>query len=66
MNYIGLLVMKRWTAMSRISVFQNSYHVFNFDCVFTHLSHTWSDRKVHDKSNGGCCKVIGAITIELL
>ena len=48
--------------MSRVSVLQNSYHVFNFDCVFTHLNHTWSDRKVHDKLS----RRIGAITIELL
>ena len=34
----GLLIMKRYTATSRISVFQNSCHVFNCDCGFTHMS----------------------------
>ena len=46
-------------------MFQNSCHVFNFDCGFTHVSHIWPDTKCHEELNGSCCKVIGATTIEL-
>ena len=46
-------------------MFQNSCHMFNFNCGFTNVSHIWSDRKFTDESNGSCCKVIGATTIEL-
>ena len=56
-NYSGLLVMKQSTATSRISVFQNSCHMFNFDCRFTHMSHIWPDRNFNDELNGNCCKV---------
>ena len=54
-----------YEATSRVSMFQNSYHMFNFDCEFTHVSHVWPDRKLNGKSNGSCCKVIGATTIKL-
>ena len=47
-------------------MFQKSYHVFTFDCGFTHVHHIWPDGEFYDESNGSCCKVIGATTIELL
>ena len=45
--------------MGCVSVFQ-SYHMFNFDCGFTHVSHIWPDRKFNGGSNGSYFKVIGA------
>ena len=39
--------------------------LFNFDCGFTHVSHTWPDRKFNGELNGSCCKVIESMTIEL-
>ena len=39
-------------------MFQNSCHVFNFDCRLTHVSHIWSDRKFNGELNRSCYKVI--------
>ena len=46
-------------------VFENSCHVFDFDCGFTHVSHIWLDRKFDGEPNGSYCNVIGASTTEL-
>ena len=51
--------------MSHVSVFHNSFHVFNFDCGFTHVSYIWPDRKFQDELIGSCCKVIETTTIKL-
>ena len=46
-------------------MFQNSSHVLNFDCGFTHMSRIWPDGKINGGLNGTCCKMIAATTIEL-
>ena len=45
-------------------MFLSSCHVFNFDCGFTHVSHTRPERKFNSETNGTCCKLIGITTIE--
>ena len=40
-------------------------NVSDSDCGFTHVSSIWPYGKFNVESNGTCCKVIGATTIEL-
>ena len=38
-NHCSLLVMKQRTTATPISMFQNSCHMFNFNCGFNHVNH---------------------------
>ena len=43
--------------MSCVSALQNSCHVFNFDCQFTHVSHIWPDRTFYGKKEQNLLQV---------